>query len=104
MRTGGQRRAKINRGNGPPHSPTLSICAPMNGKVLRSVENSYFDLCVDIFTRADGSFGFEEYRRDPEDGASWYSLHRYSEQVFKSEEAALAQAGACVAWLKPNEA
>ena len=32
-------------------------------------------LCVDVFQRTDGSFGFEEFRRDPEDAAarvSWY--------------------------------
>ncbi|HEY2564091.1 MAG TPA: hypothetical protein VGI44_10300, partial [Acidimicrobiales bacterium] len=25
------------------------------------------DRCVDIFSRPDGTFGFEEFRRDPED-------------------------------------
>jgi hypothetical protein len=60
-------------------------------KVLASLENPYGDCCVDIFVRADGSFGFEEYRRDPEDG-SWRCLHRYSGQVFLSQEDALAQA------------
>jgi hypothetical protein len=76
----------------------------MANKVLASVENPYGDYCVDVFSRADGSFGFEEYRRDPEDGGSWYSLHRYSQQVFDSEEHALAQARASVAWLKTNRA
>jgi len=40
----------------------------MSNKVLASLENSYGDYCVDIFTRPDGSFGFEEHRRDPEEG------------------------------------
>jgi len=25
------------------------------------------DRCVDVFARPDGTFGFEEFRRDPED-------------------------------------
>jgi hypothetical protein len=36
-------------------------------KVLVSLENSAGDRCVDIFARDDGTFGFEEYRKDPED-------------------------------------
>jgi len=71
----------------------------MSNKVLASLQNSYGDYCVDIFTRADGSFGFEEYRRDPED-AVWRCLHRYSSQVFGSKEDAVAQAKAQVPWLR----
>jgi len=75
----------------------------MGNKVLASIENPYGDYCVDVFARADGTFGFEEYRRDSEDGGRWYSLHRYSRQVFDSEEDALVEAKACVAWLNANE-
>lgn len=25
-------------------------------------------VCVDIFMRTDGTYGFDEFRRDPEDG------------------------------------
>ena len=71
----------------------------MTNKVLASLENSFGDYCVDIFARADGSFGFEEYRRDPEDGV-WRCLHRYSSQVFDSQEDAVAQAKARVPWLR----
>jgi hypothetical protein len=35
--------------------------------VLASRENAEADRCIDIFVRGDGTFGFEEYRRDPED-------------------------------------
>jgi hypothetical protein len=75
----------------------------MGNKVLASLENPYGDHCVDIFSREDGTFGFEEYRRDPEDGARWFSLHRYSGQVFTREEDALAQAKARVPWLTSHE-
>ncbi len=76
----------------------------MADKVLTSFENPYGDYCIDVFVRADGTFGFEECRRDPEDGGGWYSLHRYSRLVFNSEKDALAQAKACVAWLRPPSA
>jgi hypothetical protein len=72
----------------------------MKNVVLASLENPYGDYCVDIFIRADGTFGFEEYRRDPEDGGLWQCLHRYSRQVFTSEENALAKAREDVVWLK----
>jgi len=72
---------------------------PASIKVLTSLENSTGDHCVDIFVRADGTFGFEEYRRDPEDERGWFSLHRYSHQVFATAEDALVQAKSSVAWM-----
>jgi hypothetical protein len=68
-------------------------------KVLQSIHNQEADRCVDIFVRDDGSFGFEEYRRDHEDGGRWYPLQRYSRQVFDSAEHAVARARSAVAWL-----
>ena len=76
----------------------------MRNKVIRSVESPYGDYCVDVFARPNGTFGFEECRRDPEDGGAWYSLHRYAGGIFNSEEDALEQAKACVAWLKASAA
>jgi hypothetical protein len=72
---------------------------PASTKVLTSLENSAGDHCIDIFVRADGTFGFEEYRRDPEDERGWFSLHLYSQQVFATVEDALAQAKSRVAWM-----
>ena len=40
-------------------------------KVLASPSTASVDRCVDIFLRPDGTFGFEEFRRDPEDGGVW---------------------------------
>jgi hypothetical protein len=85
-----------------PADYSLDVALSMSNKVLASLENPYGDYCVEVFVRVDGTFGFEEYRRDPEDGGGKYSLHRYSRLVFNSEEDALAQAKACVAWLKAN--
>jgi len=71
---------------------------------VRTVGSIYFQKCprpsrfslrwktppaitASIFSRrADGTFGFEEYRRDPEDVSGWFSLHRYSHQVFSTAE------------------
>jgi len=76
----------------------------MADKVLASIENASGDHCVDIFIRADGTYGFEEYRRDPEDIGTWHSLHRYSRQAFDSQENALIQARKYVVWLKADGA
>lgn len=71
----------------------------MPNKVLASLQNRAADRCVDIFVRDDGTFGFEEYRRDHEDGEGWFPLNRYSQQVFDTAEYALAKAKSTVAWM-----
>jgi hypothetical protein len=68
-------------------------------RVVASFENPERDHCIDLFVRVDGTFGFEEYRRDPEDGRGWFSLHHYSHLVFDTQEDALAQAKAKVVWM-----
>ena len=42
--------------------------------VLRSVNLPGEHVCVDLFRRPDGTFGFEEYRREPEDGRGWFVI------------------------------
>ena len=74
----------------------------MKNQVLASFENEYHDHCVDIFARPDGSFGYEEFRRDAEDCGAWQSLARYSQRVFASEALALAAANRSVTWLTEN--
>jgi hypothetical protein len=75
----------------------------MPDKVLRSLQNPAGDQCVDLFVRDDGSYGYEECRRDPEDPRGWFSLRRYAHQAFDSEASALAHAQSTVAWLKDPE-
>src|ERR1700676_960706 len=67
--------------------------------VFVSVENSEHDRCVDIFSRADGSYGFEEFRRDIEDGGQWTPVHYYSGVTYVSSADALDTAERCVPWL-----
>lgn len=67
--------------------------------VLASIENTEGNLCVDIFARADGTFGFEEYRRDPED-QRWSKVGYNSHRVFASQGEAQAAARAAVEWMQ----
>ncbi|MEP7068303.1 MAG: GNAT family N-acetyltransferase [Usitatibacter sp.] len=68
-------------------------------RVVTSIENDPGDHCVDVFEREDGTFGFEEYRRDPEDGRGWFALNTFGHVVFDTPDAALAQARMRVPWL-----
>ena len=66
--------------------------------VLASYENETADRCVDIFRRADGSYGFEEYRRDPEDRGTWTRVGRFGDRVYATRGAAEVAAAAAIAW------
>lgn len=68
-------------------------------KVFQSLHNFTQDQCVDLFVRDDGSFGYEEYRRDCEDGGGWFSLRRYSLMTFETQTQARKHAEETVAWL-----
>ena len=67
--------------------------------VLTSVENDAHDRCVDLFRRPDGTWGFEEFRRDVEDGGVWTPVAAYSLSSYPSREAAWERALRTVAWL-----
>jgi hypothetical protein len=68
-------------------------------KVLRSINADGGHICVDIFSRPDGTFGFEEYRRDAEDSRGWFPVGYSARRVYASAEAALSEARREVAWL-----
>jgi len=68
-------------------------------KVLASPSTRAVDRCVDIFVRPDGTFGFEEFRRDPEDMGTWTPVAYYSAQEFGSEDEAKTAARQAAAWL-----
>jgi hypothetical protein len=65
--------------------------------VVASPSTPNADRCVDIFSRPDGTFGFEEFRRDPEDMGTWTAY--YSEREYATAEDALAAARNSVRWL-----
>ena len=67
--------------------------------VLRSIENDEHDRCVDLFRRPDGSFGFEEFRRDVEDAGAWTPVAYHSGAAYSSMDDALGTAVKAVVWL-----
>ena len=54
---------------------------------------------MDFFSREDGSYGFEEFRRDVEDGGQWTPVQYYSGVTYLSSADVLAAAERCVHWL-----
>ena len=68
-------------------------------KVMRSINEAGACRCVDVFRRPDGSFGFEEFRRDAEDGRGWFAIGGFAASVFGNEDSALAAARRAVPWL-----
>lgn len=66
--------------------------------VFESIENRQHDRCVDLFSRPDGSFGFEEFRRDPEDAGVWTPMAYHSAVRFGTAPEARDAAAAAVAW------
>jgi hypothetical protein len=69
-----------------------------DNKVLSSIEAPGGRLCVDFFQRPDGSWGFEEYRRDPEDPRGWARTGFFGETCFSTKAEAEQAAAAAVAW------
>ncbi len=67
--------------------------------VLKSINAQGETRCVDIFQRPDETFGFETYRRDPEDSRGWFPDGAFGGQVFATEGDALVEARAKVPWL-----
>ena len=70
--------------------------------VFDSIESDGHDRCVDLFGRPDGSFGFEEFRRDVEDAGLWTPVAYYSSATYASKDAALQAAVKAVAWLSES--
>jgi hypothetical protein len=66
--------------------------------VFASIENFEHDRCVDLFFRTDKTYGFEEFRRDPEDRGEWTPVQFYSGLVYRSSEA--LPRGQCCGWRK----
>jgi hypothetical protein len=66
--------------------------------VFDSVEDDGHERCVDLFSRPDGTFGFEEFRRDVEDSGAWTPVHYYSGLCYRDREAAVAAASRTVGW------
>ena len=68
--------------------------------VVRSINMIGEAICVDIFQRPDGTFGFEEYRRDTETSERWFPIGFHSGIVCNSEDEAVTKAAAAIGWLE----
>jgi hypothetical protein len=80
---------------------TVSARLDKSWIVSASHETTESNRCVDIFSRPDGTFGFEEFRRDPEDMGAWTPVSYFSGRQYDTEEEAVAAACEAVAWLGP---
>jgi len=68
-------------------------------RVIASPSTPGVDRCVDVFLRPDGTFGFEEFRRDPEDMGAWTAVAYYSTRRYSTEIEAVDAARDSVSWL-----
>ncbi|MFL2787148.1 MAG: hypothetical protein ACJZ87_11825 [Paracoccaceae bacterium] len=69
-------------------------------KVVLSVNHDGATICVDVFQRSDGTFGFEEYRRDPEDNAGWFTIGHHAHLVLADIKSAKDAAIQHIHWLE----
>ena len=68
--------------------------------VTKSISSDEGLLCVDIFRREDNSFGFEEYRKDPEANEGWFKIGFFEKVTeFASEDDAFDEACKLIPWL-----
>lgn len=67
---------------------------------MKSLNSQDGALCVDLFLRPDGTYGFEEFRRDVEDGRGWFPIGFFSEKVFATEDDAWREAVNSIIWLR----
>ena len=68
--------------------------------VVDSVSSEDNQYCVDFFKRDDGTFGFEEYRRDIEDYNQWFKIGCFDTLLFTTKKDAVETAVKYVIWLK----
>ena len=71
----------------------------MSSVVLNSIENFNGDRCLDVFERDNGTFGFEEFRKEPESKTGWVPVGYYSDGIYKTEGLAFLEAKLRVLWL-----
>ncbi|MDA9240208.1 hypothetical protein N9P31_00915 [bacterium] len=69
-------------------------------KVLKSINLPGDNICVDIFIRPNNTYGFDEFRRDPEDGRGWFSIGHHGSVEFSSVPEAVAEAMKAIPWLE----
>jgi hypothetical protein len=67
--------------------------------VLVSHQTDEGNRCVEIFSRPDRTYGFEEFRRDPEDMGAWTPVNYFSDREYPSESEVIEAARSGIPWL-----
>jgi hypothetical protein len=67
--------------------------------VFSGIENLEGNRCVDLFLGPDGTYGFKEFRREPEDAEVWTPVQYYAGARYASKDDALTAAIDAVRWL-----
>ena len=83
----------------PAYHRRMSARLERSWKVIASPSTPSVDRCVDIFSRPNGTFGFEEFRKDPEDMGAWTPVAYYSDREYETAEDAISAALEVVPWL-----
>ena len=68
-------------------------------KVIESFEMKSGARCVDIMHFPDGSFSFQEFRKDAEDTSGWFPIGQPSTERFDTRELAISAAVKKITWL-----
>ena len=68
--------------------------------VINSINNDNNNLYIDFFIRNNNTFGYQEYRKDPENISGWYRIGNFDHKIFLSEDDAYEDAKNTVVWLK----
>jgi len=66
--------------------------------VIGSIASSDGNYCFDLFEHADGGFGFEHFRADPEDAGRWSDIGGFGGSRFGSLASAAEAAREAVPW------
>jgi hypothetical protein len=80
---------------------TMSSRLDRSWSVLASYQTFETDRCIDIFSRPNGTFGFEEFRRDSEDMGVWTPISYFSGHEYPTEAAVIYAARRAVRWFGP---
>ena len=71
--------------------------------VIFSVNNDEGNLCLDIFIRENKTFGFEEFRKDPENINGWYKIGNYADKIYFNQKEAYENAVKKIRWLNSKK-
>ena len=71
--------------------------------VIFSINNDEGNLCLDIFIRENKTFGFEEFRKDPENINGWYKIGNYGDKIYFNQKEAYENACKNIMWLNSKK-